>query len=218
MKRFSLSPKTRWDWAGWLVAGSLASIYLMTGFQGSTDKMAVVDIVKVAEDSNLGKTKQTTFAKQKATREALIEFIDKNRVIAADQIGRLRDLTLKDSPTDAETTELTKLKSDIQAKGKRLSDLQSKPNLTPEERQILDDYSHQSQMTENYVNRWFQEFAAEMQGNYNTQRQAVLDAARATAKTVAKAQACTLVFDSNAAPFGAIDITDATLQAINKSP
>jgi Skp family chaperone for outer membrane proteins len=209
---------SKWDWLGWGVAVCVAGMFVTSGFQAPAEKMAIVDIVKVAEESNLGKTKQTSFAKQKSSREALIEFMDKNRVIAPDQLGKLRELSLKETQTDAEKAELEKLKGDIQAKGKRLTDLQTKASLTPEDKQILDDYARQSQNTEAAVNRWFQDFAGEMQALYNQQRQQVLEAARLAAKSVGKAQGFSLVFDANAAPYGANDLTDATLQAINKAP
>jgi Skp family chaperone for outer membrane proteins len=207
----------KWDWLGWSIALALTSLAVAGGFQGPTEKIAVVDIVKVAEGSNLGKARQDLFAKQKKARETLVQFIDK-KVISPEQLGRIRQLSLKDTLTPAETTELAKLKDDVTATTKRYSDLQGKPNLTPEEKLALQDYSRFAQNTDTAVNQWFQEFAGEMQAMYNQQRESVLDAARVAAKQVGKSQGFSIVFDANAAPYGVNDITDATLQAINKSP
>ena len=88
-----LSP--RFLYLGWIIAAAFAGIAVAGGFQAPSDKVGVVDISKIVEASDYGKSNQATFADMKAGRESLLEFIDTNRVLTTEQAQRLHDLTVK---------------------------------------------------------------------------------------------------------------------------
>jgi Skp family chaperone for outer membrane proteins len=63
--------------------------------------------------------------------------------------------------------------------------------------------------------RWYQEFTGDLQEWSDKHHLDNLNKARDAVASVAKAQGYTLVFDKSVAPYGANDLTDAALQAMN---
>jgi hypothetical protein len=62
---------------------------------------------------------------------------------------------------------------------------------------------------------YLREFTQEMQGWADKAKGDSLERARGAVQDVAKAQAFTVVFEIGIAPYGANDVTDAALQAMN---
>lgn len=207
--------KGRFDQLGWVLAAALTGVMFSSGFDGPADKTGVVDIAKVVEQSNYGKGNQEAFQRMKQAREGLLEFIDQNRVLTTDQAQRLRDLSVKENATDAEKAEIERIKADVVAAAKRSQELAGKATLTAEERTLIDDYSRRSQTMNNVAQRWFQEFSSEVQQWADKRKSDSVQKARTAIQEVAKAQGYTLVFEVGIAPFGANDLTDAALQAMN---
>lgn len=207
--------KTKFFKLGWIVAAAFFGILAAGAFQTPVDKFGVVDISKVVEDSDFGKANQETFKNLKAAREGVLEFIDQYRVLTNEQAQRLRDLSLKDNRTAEETAELERIKADVIASAKKSTELQAKPNMTPEERTLMDDYSRRSQVMDQVAQRWYREFTTEMQNWADKQKLASVDKARSAVQQVAKAQGFTLVFEAGIAPYGANDLTDQALKAMN---
>lgn len=200
---------------GWVMAAALAGVAFVVGFDNQTEKYGVADIATIIEKSELGKTNQTTFAAMKAAREALLQFIDQNRVMTVDHATRLRELSLKLAPTKEETAEIDRLKADATASSKRLSDLSGKPNLSDADRAIVEDSAGQSAKIEQMAQQWYKDFSQEMQDWADTQKQASIVKARTAIQEVAKVQGYSIVFEAGPAPYGANDISDAALKAMN---
>lgn len=193
----------------------MAGAMLGLGFQGATEKTAVVDVQRVVEQSEFGKQNQVTFNEMKTGREAVLEFIDTYRVLTADQAQKIRDLSLKAGITAPEKAELERVKADVIAADKKSKELSQKTNLTPEERTLIEDYARRSQAMEATAQRWFREFTTEMQTWADKQKLASVDKARVAIQEVGKAGAYSIVFEVGVAPYGANDITDAALKAMN---
>lgn len=193
------------------MAGAMAGL----GFQGGSEKSAVVDVQKVVEQSEFGKQNQVTFNEMKTGREAVLEFIDTYRVLTADQAQKIRDLSLKVGITAPEKAELERVKADVIAADKKSKELSQKSNLTPEERTLIEDYARRSQAMEATAQRWFREFTTEMQTWADKQKLASVDKARVAIQEVGKAGAYSIVFEVGVAPYGANDITDSALKAMN---
>jgi hypothetical protein len=98
----------------------------------------------------------------KAAREGLLEFIDQYRILTIEQANRLRELMLKMEKTKPEEAELDRLKADIVATSKRSAELATKPNYTPEERTLVEEYSRRSQTINETSTRWLREFSDEV--------------------------------------------------------
>ena len=204
---------------GWLAAAVMAGAMLGLGFQGSTEKTAVVDVQKVVELSEFGKANQITFNDMKGGREAVLEFIDTYRVLTADQAQKIRDLSLKVGILAPEKAELDRIKADVIAADKKSKELSQKTNLTPEERTLMEDYARRSQaiaiVAVLLIVGGFREFTTEMQTWADKQKLASVDKARLAIQEVGKAGAYSIVFEIGVAPYGANDITDAALKAMN---
>lgn len=200
---------------GWFLAVALFGVLIAGGFQENTNKVGVVDISKVVEQSDYGKSNQDAFNAMKKSREDLLEFIDTNRVLTMDQATRIRDLSLKANPLKEESAELDRIKAEVVASNKKWQELNSKATFTAEERTLLEDYAKRSQLMNDTAQRWFQQFTNEMQTWADKQKLDSIQKARTAIQEVAKAQGYNVVFEIGVAPYGANDVSDAALQAMN---
>lgn len=207
--------KLTFDQLGWALAAAFAGIMLAGGFQVSSDKSGVVDIAKVVEQSTYGKSNQVQFAALKAAREGLLEFIDQTRVLTTEQALRLRELNLKEAMNEADKAESERIRADVLASAKKLQELSAKPDLTAEERTLMDEYAKRGQTMNVTAQRWYGEFTDEMQTWADKRKLESVQKARDAIQQVAKAQGFTIVFEVGVAPYGANDLTDAALQAMN---
>src|SRR5471030_1377294 len=206
---------TRFLQFGWCLVAASAGVALAGGFQNSEIKIGTVDIVRMMDQSDYGKEGQAIFKKMKLARECVLEFIDTYRVLTTDQAQRIRLLSLKENPTKEESAELDRTKADVIAANKRSVELATKPNMTPEERTLVEEYARRSQTMNDIAQRWFREFTNEMSDFADKRKLAGLQKARAAINEVSKAQGYTVVFDESTAPYVANDVTDATLAAMN---
>ncbi len=203
------------DRLGWIVAAAILGIILACGFRDSFDKVATVDLASMVETSDLGKSNIAALNTMKTAREDLLKFIDDNRVLTNDQATNLRTLWLKDAPSAADKASLESLKADIVASAKKNVELGQKPNLTPEERTLLQEYANRSASMERLAQQWYQEFSQEIQQSAQDRRVDTLTKAKAAAQGVAKTQGFTLVFDNSVGVYAANDLTADALKAMN---
>jgi Skp family chaperone for outer membrane proteins len=202
-------------WSGWMVAAGLAGIMLGSGFQTPSLKLGVVDLNAVIDKSDAGKSGKKSFEEMKAAREGLLEFIDQYRILTIEQANRLRELMLLKEKTKPEEAELERLKADIIATSKRSAELATKPNYTPEERTLVEEYSRRSQTMNETSTRWLREFSDEVQNWVASSREQNYQKAKAAAAEVAAKDGYTIVIEGSVAVFGANDITDLSLAAMN---
>jgi Skp family chaperone for outer membrane proteins len=202
---------------GWVVAAACITVTLMGGAGQAVIKIGVVDISKIIEASEFGKHNQETFNKMKTARETLLEFADTNRVLSVEQAQRLRELWLKPQPTKEESAELESKKAEIIAAAKKSQELATKPNMTAEERTMMEEYARRSQAMEEVTRRWFQQFSNDMQEWADKQKLDSLARARTAITEVAKAEGYTVVLEVGIAPYGANDISPAALAKMNES-
>lgn len=200
---------------GWVLAAAVTAVAVAGGFQAPSLKIGVVNIAKVVEGSTYGKANQDQFAKMKAAREGFLEFIDSYRVLTAEQAQRLHDLTIKPAITKEEQAEVDRIKADIVASSKRSAELAVKTNLTPEERTLMEEYARRSQAMNDQASRWLREFTTEMQSWLDKEKVDSIEKARTAIQQVAKEQGYTVVLEIGVAPYGANDLTDDTLKAMN---
>jgi Skp family chaperone for outer membrane proteins len=210
-----LGLKGSFDQLGWIFAAAMAGVMLASGFQSPTDKTGVADISKIIEGSNAGKANQTQFGVMKQARQDFLEFIDQNRVLTTEQAQRLHDLAIKENRTEAENAEMARIKADVVDQAKRSQDLAGKQTLTPEDRNLMDEYSRRSQAMNTAEERWYNEFTSEMQDWADKRKLDLVQKARDAISQVAKSQGYTVVFEVGIAPYGANDLTDSALQAMN---
>ena len=210
--RFDLPGK---GMAGWLVAAGLLGAMLSSGFQTPSLKLGVVDVNRVVETSEYGKANQRTLSAMKKSREDVLEFVDTYRVLTPEQATAIRDLMVKPNRTKDEDNELERRKSEVVTANKRLQELSTKTNLTPEERTLLEDYARRSQTMNETASRWLREFTNEIQTWVDARKTDSYNRARAAITEVAAKDGYNMIFESSVTPYGANDVSDAALAAMN---
>lgn len=208
----------RLAWSGWIVAAGLAGVMFGSGFQTPSIKLGVVDLNSVIDKSEVGKLAKKNFDEMKTSRESILEFIDQYRVMTIENATRIRELTLKKDRTKPEDAELERIKADVIATSKKSQELATKANLTPEERTLVEEYSRRSQLINDLSNRWLREFADEMKNWVSDRKDENYQKARVAVNEVAAKEGYTMVFEGTVALYGANDITEPTLAALNAKP
>lgn len=202
-------------WTGWVVAGLLGCFIAFSGFQAGAEKTGVVDLNRVLSDSEIGKKNEADLRNALALRSGLLDFISTYKVLTTDQANKLRDLTLKPNPTDADKAEIERIKKEVIAADAKRNELLQKANPTEADRLQLQDYNNRSNTMAELLARWNQEFQNELDQLESQVRATTVNKAKETVKEVSKAQGFTIVLESTVAPYGANDITDATIKALN---
>jgi len=200
---------------GWVVAGALALWVAFSGFQGSTEKTGVVDLIFLVNNSKFGKSADAELKKMQDARLGVLKFIDENRVLTVEQANKLRDLMLNINQTDAQKQELEKLKADIAATKKKNDDLVQKSNLTADEKALMNDYADRGRKMDDLLQQWNQLFLKDAQEYVKKQQNAAVEKARGAVKDVASKQGYTIVLEAQVAPYGANDLTSAALKAMD---
>ncbi|MHB8637429.1 MAG: OmpH/Skp family outer membrane protein [Fimbriimonadaceae bacterium] len=204
------------DLCGWMVAAILGGVLASSGFQGTPESTAVVDLQKVIKGSDLYKLKEAEFQAQVDARQNLLKFINDNRVITAEQWIKLRDLSLKPNPTDADKADLQTLKTAISARTKQLADLQVKANKTADDVTVMEAMQRDLQQTNQAAGDLQTAFGREIPVLQEEAAKIVEDQARIASAAIGKEQGYTIVFDTLAAPYGSHDITADSLTRMNK--
>lgn len=202
---------------GSALAVLLLGILVGGGFQAPAEKNGVVDINALVDGSNFGKGVRDSVDRMRASREEVLGFIDANRVLTLEQATRLRDLTLKSDRTPAESAELDTLKATVVATNKKWNELATK-TLTPEERTMQQEFADRAQKMGDLGNQWVRAFTNDIDAYVEKQKVEANSRARDAISATAKAQGFTMVYDRSFAPYGANDLTDAALAAMNAKP
>ena len=203
---------------GWVVAAILALflVFLMAaGFQDSTTKIGVVDLAKLLDSSEMSKDSTSSLTAAQKVREDMLGFLDTYKVASAEQVIKLKNLSLKAKLSEPEKTELETLKADIMRTDQKYKELLQKANPTPDEQSLLTDYASRARSNQATVQRLWEEFKKELDDKLRLESQAVLDKARLSIQEVSKAGGYTAVFDQRIAPYGTNDLTEAALKAMN---
>ena len=200
---------------GWVLFLATLGAGAVLGFQAPAEKTGVADINRMMETSDFGKSIKDQLDKMRAAREDVLGFIDTNRVLTTEQAMTLRDLSLKPTITKEEQAELDSLKAAVIATNKKWAELATKPNMTPEERTLVQDYADRAQKMDRLGSQWVTTFTRDIDSWVEKEKAESNRRARAAIQTVAKAQSYTMVYDSVFTPYGVNDITDAALDAMN---
>lgn len=201
---------------GWIAAVGLAGLGAIMGFQGSTNKIGVVDMLGVFTKSDFAKSQTLVLQQFAEARGAMLEFVQTYPTFTPEQASRFHDLSVKATPTAAEKAELEKIKADVKKAADRLKELQTKTNPTQTESAEMAELSRRVQTTTDTAKRWGNDATDEVSNLKDKLQKDTLEKVRAAVKQVGAAQGYTVVFDSAFAPYGANDVTDEALKAMNK--
>jgi len=201
---------------GWVVAAGLASVMLVSGFQGAQDKFGVVDLNKAVQDSDVGKKNKEQLETAVNARRGIIDFMQQNRVLTLEQAQKLKNLSLKSPPTDAEKKDLDKVKADVVIAKQNFEALNQKPNPTEDDRNLLKEYNNRIQSTNNLIQDWGGEFQGFLENLQQTLISNSVKRADTAIHEISKKDGYTVVYAMPAsAVYGANDLTGALTKAID---
>lgn len=199
---------------GAVVAGAIA-LFAATGLQNNAAKFGVVDMQRMLAESASGKAVQTQLQTELNTRQGVLEFINTNRVLTIDQAKKLRELSVKPVPTEADKTELDKLKEAIKAESKKFNDLSMKASPTEAERAQITELQGRRQAMDQLLQQWHQEMMDELNQVEATKMGELGKKAKDVIQALGKKEGYSVVFPSNVAVYSANDITDAAIKALD---
>jgi len=206
----------KFDKLGWFIAVALAGVMLGSGFQNSTGKFGSVDMEKVFNDAEATKANQAKLQEYVNKRMEVLRFIGRNQVMNPTDVKTYADLSLKESPTPTEQTQLTKITGDAQSATTAQQALVQKQNPTPDELGKLNSFSSNAQQNQAAVATLKDQYGAEAEKKQTELRNEVLDKVRTTVASLAKKDGYTTVFTTDCAPYSANDLTQDALNSINK--
>lgn len=201
---------------GWIVAAGLAGIMVAGGFQTPTQKVAGADLDKIVQSSDFWKASEATFNDYAKKRDDVLQYINSNGVMTGEQLNQIVELSLKDEPTAQDKAALERTKADVTAQEKRREELLIKQtSLTVEERTLMTEFQHRADANSRSLEQLAQKLSTDVQAKRTSIMNDATERARKAVQTVGKAQGCTVVFSSGAAPYAAIDITPDAISAMN---
>lgn len=205
----------KFDKLGWIAAAGLAGIMIGGGFQGGQTKIGVVDFGKLLDtNEHATKSKSTLMGLQKS-REELLQFLATNRKATADQLNKYKTLSIKDKLSSAEQAELDKLKVEIPQAEAKYQALSQKKDLTTNEQMVLNQLASLGRANEPLIQQFVADLDKELNERVGEHSKAVTDKARQSLEELGKAGGYTVIFDVRMAPYGATDVTENALKALN---
>ena len=192
----------------------------LTGFQGASQKVGMVDYSRAANDSEAGKKVANEVRGAFEARRGVLEFFKTYPTVDASSAKRFQELSLKAAPTDAERAELDRLKASIVAEEQKSRALTAKANPTQDDLKLVESYqTRASAATRNLLNNLAQELR-QRHAQKADRRQRAKDALRpgeqGRSPRSGARRATRVIFDSKSAPYAANDVTPQLQSALNK--
>ncbi|MFM9872039.1 MAG: OmpH family outer membrane protein [Fimbriimonadaceae bacterium] len=200
---------------GWLVAAAMGVMMIASGFQPADMKAGVVDMQRILSESAAGKKVRDDMSVQVDLRQGLLQFVNTNKVLTADQAEKLKTLTLKPGATQADKDEVEKIKTAIRADSKKFNDLMVKASLTDTEKVEFNTMNERRRNADTLLGQWNQEFSGDLNTLQDEMLATVLKKAREAVQGVGKKDGYSLIFPTTVAVYAANDITDAAIKAVD---
>lgn len=200
---------------GWVVAAALGATLFGTGFQPAQEKTGVIDLNRVIQDSEIGKRNTANLNQALKVRRDLIDWITTYNIATGEQAEEYRRLMLKQNPTETDRQAMKKIQDDVVASDKRKSDLLTKTSLTDADRTLLADFQQRMRVNDERSANWEKEFSMQLNQLRDDLQNQTITESKSALQQVAKSQGFTTVLESTVAPYGANDLTDATIKSLN---
>lgn len=201
---------------GWVFSAAFLAVLVGGGFQNPTDKIGIVDIVRLRNDSDFAKKRQADLQDLQTTYQGVLDFVKGYPVFTADQAKKFKELATKPKRTPAEDADLQKIRTDVMAASKNYQELQVKPTPTPAEAALLRDFAGREGLMRETVEVWGKEFEAEMAKVARRVDEEYFKAVDASVKEIGSKQGYSVIFSRETAPYAANDVTDEMIKLLNK--
>lgn len=199
-----------------VVALGLVALLLGSGFQGTNQKIGVIDSGQVASAIATAKNLREDEENFKTERQNILEFMDRYRVMKREDAIKFKTLSLKANKTEAEKAELEKVKTAAIEAQKRFKDLELKSSPTADELKLLDDFRNRTAEMVDIGGTTLKEYEEEIRLLKEKNQLTIFEAYKNGVSEIGKKQGFTLILDKNVAPFGANDVSDDVVKAAAK--
>ena len=208
-------------WTGFLSGTTILAIGVVvilagSGFQGASQKIGVIDSNSVMQAAALARNMVEDEKNLKTDRETVMQFLQRYPVLKKDEAEKFKSLSIKSNKTDADKTELERLKTGATDSMNKFKNLELKSSPSQDELKQLDEYRNRKNEMDQYLQELFKDFQTELASIHDKNQSTVYDAFKAGINETAKKQAYTVVFDKNVAPYGANDLTEDVTKAASK--
>jgi len=200
---------------GWVAAAALAGGMIGMGFKAPGDKTGTVDVAKVFKESDYAKKQTEGLRQQVKARQDVMEFIRGHRNMKGEDASKLRDLSIKEVATPADSSEITRLKTDADAAEAKARELQTVDKPTAAQLSQLDDFTKRKDATGQLLEKWGQEFQSEFQGKQEKMSADTLQRVKDAIQQVGKDQGYSMIFSADIAPFSPNDVTADAMTKMN---
>lgn len=198
-----------------VMALGAVTLVSMLGFQGASTKVGSVDVVGVQQGSDYTRQVGETLNAERNRRTDILKFVDTYRSMKREDALRFRDLSLKATLTDAEKTELDRIKNAALESDKRFNDLVQKTNPTPDELKAIEEFRNRQATTGDLLRTWQQEFQQELNQIQNRTLADVGKRVLGAIRDLGKKQGYSVIYDAQVAPYTANDVTEAVIKELN---
>ncbi|HLK14269.1 MAG TPA: OmpH family outer membrane protein [Fimbriimonadaceae bacterium] len=202
---------------GWVLSAAIVGVTLGGGFQAKTNKSGWIDMQAIYGESALKAKNDGRLQTATQVRRDAIDFLRLNPGFTDEQLIRYKALSIKESRTPADITELTKLKADAQAATNRFDELRKKPNASSQELKDLDALAAINESNKRAATVWAQECTQQMDTMQADLNASSIESMRTAIAQVAKAQGFSLVFRENVAPYGSNNLGPDVKKIVDKN-
>jgi|GEM_PF-6739646 len=201
---------------GWVISAGLIGLIVTVGFQTNSDKVGFVDFKRAFDASKLKTTQEAALQVAADGRSAALKFANLNSTFTQDQLQQFEALVSKEPLAAADQAKLTQIEADVTASAKQFTTLSTKVNPTPADSATLNDLGNRYSLGQKAVPQLQSEFEQQIVNMHQVQQQDAEQKIRDAASEVAKKENYTIVFNDQGAVFGANDLTDETVKALDK--
>ena len=186
-----------------------------SGFQGATTKIGTVNMGKVFNDSDYVKRQDAALKSSGAARSAVLQFINSYKMHPNAELLKFRDLSIKDNQSEADRTEIERIRTAAIASDTSYRSLQTQATLSDAEKKQLQTYQKNVQDNEQFLPTAQEAFGQELQQRQEKLRIETLDKVKAAVAETAQKQGFTVVLTDEVAPYSANDLTPEALKTMN---
>ena len=209
-------------WTGFLsgttiLAIGMVAVLASSGFQGNSTKIGVIDSNSVIQQIAIAKNMVEDEKNMKTDRETVMQFLQRYPVIKKEEAEKFKSLSIKANKTEADKSELEKVKGAATEAMNKFKALELKSSPTQDELKQLDEYRNRKNDMDEYLQGLVRDFQTEYTNLHEKDQNVLFELFKAGMAEVGKKQAYTVIFDKNVAPYGANDLTeDVTKTAAKK--
>ncbi len=185
-------------------------------------KIGVIDINRISSEYKVITDFNTALNVKKQDLKTRLDTWKANPLLSAQDQQTLGDLTVaKQSPqglTAAQKTQMTQLLAASQAAFQNLTRLQSTAStaLTDQDKTQLAAYVQAQSDTENRIQQEYATDTDRWKKEIDDMQVQVRQKVNTALGQVAKQQNCSVVFSTDVAPYGEVDLTDSVIKVLNK--